>query len=232
MKIDKRSVRSKDTYYYKDLAGKRFGQLTVIERCGTNNSGNVLWKCRCDCGNEKIVAGGKLTSGRATNCGCQTTEIKRRKASKHGITAGGKPRIFNVWNGMKARCYNVNNVSFKNYGARGIRVCSEWLVFENFYKWAMNNGYSDNLELDRIDVNGNYCPENCRFVTRKVNANNKRNNHFIEIDGEIKTFSEWIEILGLCKSTAYRKLKDSESDFVTYAKGKGQVYFINKLLEA
>lgn len=230
MSVDGRKTRDKRTYYYKDLTGDKFGHFTVIERAGTNKYGNALWRCLCDCGKVKILPGGKLTSGRSTNCGCKTTEIKAKIASRHGITSGSKPRTFTIWCGMKARCNNPKNASYKNYGARGIKVCNEWLTFENFHNWAIKNGYSDKLQIDRIDNDGDYEPSNCRFVTVKENMRNKRNNHYIDLHGETKTVSEWIDVLGLSKSYSYKCLNESENSFVEYATGKGQVYFINKFL--
>ena len=158
----------------RDISNQTFGYLTALHIVGTNKWKNKLWLCRCTCGNEKIFPQGKLVQGRATNCGCKTTQLKRKAASKHGITAGGKPRTFIIWCGMKARCNNPKSVSYKSYGARGIEVCDEWMVFENFHKWALANGYEDGLEIDRIDANANYCPSNCRWVTPHFNRTHQR----------------------------------------------------------
>lgn len=124
---------------------------------------------------------------------------------KHGLK---NTRLFSIWSGMKTRCYNSNSPQFKNYGARGIKICDEWLTdFMNFYNWSMSNGYSDNLTLDRIDVNGNYEPNNCRWVTSKVQANNRRTNKLIEYNGEIKTLMEWCEYHGINYKTVRDRLK-------------------------
>lgn len=200
----------------RDLTGKHFGLLTAIEPVGKNKWGNLLWKCKCQCGNEVVIPSEKLVQGRKRDCGCMETENRSRAASKHGITAGGKPRTFIIWNGMKSRCNNPKSISYKNYGARGIRVCDEWMAFINFHNWAIANGYADGLEIDRIDNNGNYCPSNCHWVTRSENRKKTRNTHYITMAGETHNVSEWCEILHISKATAYRYLNE------------GQIYFINK----
>lgn len=116
----------------------------------------------------------------------------------------------NVWRGMKARCFNPKAVSYPNYGARGITVCDEWLSFENFHNWAMANGYADDLQLDRIDNDGNYCPENCRWVTRSMNQRNTSRTHLMTINGKTQCASDWIKELGISKSTFYEALKKGE----------------------
>lgn len=152
-----------------DLTGQRFGSLTVIERDFTKST--TAWKCQCDCGNECVVFSANLTRGHTKSCGCLRL--------KHGQYY---QKIYWVWSSMKKRCYNSNHPTFKNYGARGIKVCDEWKnSFQSFYEWAIKNGYESGLKqgectLDRIDVNGNYEPSNCRWVSMKEQQNNKRNN--------------------------------------------------------
>jgi len=158
----------------KDLSGIRFGRQIAIEPVGKNKYRNILWLCKCDCGNEHVVPSGKLIQGKSKSCGCVRRENSTKMLEKHGITTGGKPRTFIIWNGMKARCFNKKSISFKSYGARGITVCNEWLKFENFHNWAINNGYLDTLEIDRINPDGNYEPDNCRFVTPHYNRTHQR----------------------------------------------------------
>lgn len=213
-----RKHRDPNTYFFRDLKGQKFGHLTVIEQAGRNKHRSILWRCICDCGNEKIYPSGKLISGRATNCGCKTTEIKSMKASKHGITAGVKPRTFTIWNGMKARCLNPKSISYKNYGGRGITICDEWMKFENFHKWAISSGYKDGYEIDRIDNDGNYCPENCHWVTVSENRKKTRNTHYITVDGTTKCVSEWCKLLHVSKSAAYKILKNGDNDFSSFCK--------------
>ena len=181
-----------------ELTGKRFGKLVVIGRAGRDKHYNTRWLCRCDCGNETVVLGGNLTRGASMSCGC---------------TRGGKPthghcgeRIYTNWKQMKKRCSNPNDKYFKDYGGRGINVCKEWDDFDQFYKWAMEHGYSDELTIDRIDNDGDYCPDNCRWATQKEQARNKRNNHLLTYNGETLTMVDWAEIVGIPYNTLERRI--------------------------
>lgn len=120
----------------------------------------------------------------------------------HGLYATNK-RLFSIWQSMKSRCENPNRVKYKDYGGRGIKVCAEWMNAENFVRWALQNGYAEGLQLDRIDNDGNYCPENCRFVTPKENSRNRRNTKSLTINGETRCVSEWCEITGISPFTVY-----------------------------
>lgn len=196
---------------FRNLTGQRFGRLTVIERdCGVIGA-NAYWICKCDCGGYSVVRGSHLTSGRTKSCGCLEKENLKRigKASKHGKR---KERIYSTWCKMKERCCTETSSSYSNYGGRGISVCGEWKNnFQTFYDWAMANGYSDDLTIDRIDVNGNYEPSNCRWVTHKEQANNTRKNRFITHNGETHTLAEWADASGLKYDTFYRRLKEGWS---------------------
>ena len=194
----------------KDLTGKRFGRQIALRPCGKNKYRNVLWLCKCDCGNQHIVSSGKLAQGKSKSCGCYALEIRSKSLEKHGITSGGKPRTFVIWNGMKARCLNPKSTSYPNYGGRGIRICDQWLNFENFHYWAISNGYRDDLEIDRIDNDGNYCPENCRWVTKEFNRSHQSKTRNIEILGVTENLSSLCRDVGMSKRTAYKYLKNGE----------------------
>lgn len=196
--------------------GTRFGRLSVVREVGRNKWRDRLVECRCDCGNTVVVALGKLKSGRTRSCGCLRSEASAERLRKHGITAGGKPRTFTIWSGMKARCLNPKSVSYQNYGGRGIGICPEWMEFRTFHEWAMSNGYADGLQLDRIDNDGDYCPENCRWVTRSQNQRNTRRARLITLNGRTQTATEWIRELGVSRSAFYAALR------------KGQRYFIER----
>lgn len=163
-----------------ELSGRRFGRLLVLGRAGSNEKGNSLWKCRCDCGKETIIVGYSLTGGRSKSCGClhseKLSEENRETKRTHGET---HTRLYTIWRGMRQRCKNRNGKHYPDYGGRGITVCAEWdESYEVFRDWAIFNGYRDDLTIDRINNDGDYCPENCRWVTMSVqNANRRHYKH-------------------------------------------------------
>lgn len=182
-----------------DLTGKRYGRLTVIKRVYKEGDKKTYWMCKCDCGNETVVLASNLKRGHTTSCGCLKIERTKETNSTHGLS---RTRIYHIYKNMKDRTTNDHNIGYKNYGGRSIKICDEWLNdFEKFYNWSMENGYKDGLTIDRINVNGNYEPSNCRWVTMKVQSNNRRNNHNITYNGETHTLSQWSERLGINCST-------------------------------
>lgn len=193
------------------IVGKRFGRLKVIEFSHLKNKSSY-WKCICDCGNEKVVCRGALTSGDTISCGCFHKEHKAEFGFKHGKT---NTKLYGVWSGMVQRCTNPKASNYKRYGGRGIKICDEWRKnFVSFYDWAVTHGYKEGLSLDRIDVNGNYEPVNCRWATLEQQQNNMRNNHFIEYKGVTHTIAEWSRILKVNHETLrYRVTHNDFSDF-------------------
>ena len=160
------------------MIGKRFGRLTVIESGGVSKNRKLMWICRCDCGNTtKPIVGSNLRSGTTKSCGCLRIDISTAEANYNNIQYS---RLYNVWHNMKQRCYYKKYKQFSDYGGRGITVCDEWRTdFSTFKDWAYANGYDENAEygkctLDRIDNDGNYCPENCRWVPMAVQNKNRR----------------------------------------------------------
>lgn len=192
----------------KDLTGQRFGKLIVIERAENyvqpNGQKKTQWHCKCDCGNEIITVGYNLTRGVCTSCGCVRIERLVQMNKTHGKS---NHILFSKWEHMKDRCYNPKDKRYKNYGGRGIKICDEWLnSFESFYEWSLENGYQDGLSIDRIDVNGNYEPNNCRWTTWDVQCNNRTNNVYIEYNGEIKTLKQWCDILNIDYKKAHNRI--------------------------
>jgi hypothetical protein len=121
-------------------------------------------------------------------------------------------KIYNIWRGMRDRTRRKSHPHYKNYGGRGIKVCKEWESFETFYTWAISHGYKEGLSIDRLDNDGDYCPENCKFSTREEQANNKRNNHIITVDGESHNIEQWAKILGVKRSAIAQRIKRKWSD--------------------
>lgn len=182
-------------------SGDRFGRLVVVKETGSLNGYRYI-ECVCDCGN---VINTKLTFliiGTAKSCGC----IKRENVGniKHG---GSRKKLYNVWVSMRQRCNNHKNKNFNHYGGRGILICNDWSEFSKFESWAKNNGYKEGLTLDRIDNNGNYSPENCRWVPMSVQCLNTRYNRVIEFDGKSQTLHEWALDLGIKDCSLNKRLK-------------------------
>lgn len=214
-----------------DLIGQTFGRLTVLDldhkeqkynTKGIKDGFKYFYKCQCICGKQCIVDRNSLRFKRTQSCGCLKSEIWVETRTTHNQS---KTKLYNVWCGIKRRCYNTHQKSYKNYGAKGIIMCCEWLEnFQNFYDWAINNGYKEGLSIDRINPSGNYEPLNCRWIGKKEQACNKTTNVNIEYNGEKHCIAEWARILGIKRETLKTRLNNGwgvEKAFTTPVK-KGE----------
>lgn len=190
----------------KDMTGQRFGRLYVIAFDHLDEvNGLAYWRCICDCGKEVVVRGNCLRTGESRSCGCLARELSSIRNSTHNCR---NTRLYHTWIDMKQRCMNPNQPDYPRWGGRGITVCESWLKsFDNFKEWAIENGYTDTLTIDRIDNDGNYCPENCRWATLEDQANNRRNSKLIEFNGEIHSETQWSRLLGGNRNLVHARLK-------------------------
>ena len=191
-----------------DLVGQKFNHLTVVSFYKVIKN-RRYWNCICDCGNHTLANTRDLRSSDKRSCGCL---VETNHFRKHGKS---NTRLYNIYNKMVQRCCSETNKDFKHYGKRGITVCKEWLDkkdgFDNFYNWAMNNGYSEKLTIDRIDNNAGYSPLNCRWADTITQANNKRSCVNITYNGETKTISEWARTINVNPSLIRSRLKNGWS---------------------
>lgn len=193
-----------------DMIGKRFGRLVVTalsEQRGHRNQ--LMYVCKCDCGNTVIVLGESLRRHRTASCGCLQKERAKEVNKTHG---GSNERLYFVWQGMKNRCTNPNFLEYKNYGGRGIKVCEEWLDYESFKKFMLEKGYDPSAPfgeytIERIDVNGNYEPNNCTIASQKEQVHNMTSNHNLTYKGETKCLSEWAREIGINATTLLNRLQ-------------------------
>lgn len=197
----------------RDLAGQHFGRLTVLHRAPNRKDASgrsrTYWTCQCECGKIFDVLADNLMYGRQVSCGCYKREINHNLKTTHGET---NTRLYGIWLSMKRRCDTPSLVAYPDYGGRGISVCEEWVnSYTAFRDWAMENGYDENLSIDRIDNNGNYCPDNCRWVDCVAQANNRRSNVILEYHGESHNITEWARILGKNPKTLFSRLYSGDS---------------------
>lgn len=184
---------------FQNLSGMKFNKLTILSRAETHNK-HTFWLCQCECGNQKIIDGSALKSGNTQSCGC----LSKSNAEKHGIS---KTRIYRILEGMKSRCYDKNCPRYCYYGGKGVTVCDEWLKSPlKFYEWALNNGYKNNLTIERIDVGGNYSPDNCRWATHREQCNNRTTNRWIEYNSQKYTIAQLSEKYKIPYSTLRARL--------------------------
>ena len=183
-----------------DLTGQRFGRLVVEGFAYMDKNRHSMWNCRCDCGGHNIASIANLRRGNVKSCGC-LRHICYTKT--HGDS---KSRLWYIWRGIKKRTGTATDKDFKNYGGRGIVMCEDWQNFLTFKNWAISHGYCDDLTIDRIDVNGDYCPKNCRWIPMEKQAENKRNNVRYLYNGENLTLSEWARRIGMTSSGLWGRI--------------------------
>lgn len=172
-----------------------------IEESGKHR---VRWTCVCDCGKIVTILSDNLRCERTMSCGCFRSEKSALRNKTHGKST---TKLYGVWCGIKARCFNKNSTAYKDYGGRGIKMCEEWSNhYDLFEKWAIDNGYKEGLSIDRIDNNGDYSPENCRWVTDAAQANNRRSNRIYTINGVTHNLTEWANILGINPKTLFNRV--------------------------
>lgn len=201
-----------------DRTGQKFNMLTVVRRVPSERA---RWECVCDCGNITFVSGSNLVCGAVKSCGCLK---KKGNGGKHHKCY---TRLYHIYAEIKTRCYNPNSQPYSRYGGRGIVMCDEWRnSFESFYEWAIKNGYSDELTVDRIDNNGIYSPENCRWATDVEQANNRRSCIMITREGKTQSLKQWCEELNVSYKTVhvrYRILGWNIEDALTRPIRKGRL---------
>ena len=209
--------------------GVQDSRLTVVSRSNNVGSGRkvkAVWLCRCECGNMIEIRADAIRFT-TLSCGCLQKEVASKNvvsAHNHSKTHGdSKSRLYRIWTSMKTRCYNSNHEAYNLYGGRGITVCDEWRDnYIEFEHWAVNNGYAPNLTIDRIDVDGGYYPDNCRWATPKEQSNNKSNNHAIIVDGICHNVTEWANISGVNRETIYWRIKHGwDAHDAVYKKPRG-----------
>lgn len=181
-----------------DMTGWKYHSLTCIRPAYLTHDRKLYWLFRCDCGNYRILQARAFRTNEYYHaCKECTKKYRINKCKTHGDSY---TRLYKTWSAMIERCNDIKN---KNYGGRGIKVCDEWHEYENFKIWALNNGYSDDLTIDRVDVDGNYEPSNCRWADMEIQSNNKRTNHYITYNGQTKTISQWSKIFNINKNSIY-----------------------------
>lgn len=214
-----------------DLKDKTFGRWTVSSYSHTGKHGRV-WNCMCECGTKGQVTTGSLNSGNSKSCGCYGRDaIAQRNKDNRVYRTTKEWDLKERLRLMIQRCHKEYSDCYHNYGGRGIKVCDEWRDkdngFNSFYKWSLENGYKKELTIDRINNDDDYTPENCRWVTTKKQANNRRSNVYVEVDGETHTIAEWAKIKGLERKTLewrVRKGWEKEKLFIPPRKCKGINY--------
>lgn len=190
-----------------DITGKRYGRLTVVKRWESLPSGHSKWLCVCDCGKTKIVEDSNLKHSDKISCGCWRKELYKENAKYRGESHN---TLYIIWASMIRRCTNPKEQNYKYYGARGIKVCNEWVEDKNGYftfkNWALLNGWEEGLSIERVNVNGDYCPENCIWIPFSEQCKNKRTTHWITYKGKTMCLTDWANEYNINRYTLYCRL--------------------------
>ena len=201
------SQRERKDWKRLDVSGERYGRLVAI--CRIDGNSLSMWRCKCDCGREVVVQLSSLRTGNTRSCGCLFIEMATSRVKKHGLACvdGKKTRLFGIWMRMRQRCRDANSWDYKNYGGRGISVCDAWADFPAFHEWSMQNGYDDKKSIERIDNNGSYSPENCKWIPVSEQARNTRRTRNIIHNGSKKTLQQWSDSTGMSPSLITYRIK-------------------------
>lgn len=188
-----------------DISGQRFGMATVMKLDHITERYRLYWLCKCDCGKEFIMRGDLIKAHKYLNCGCYNLEKRRERQITHGYA---NTKLYHILYGMRQRCNNPNDSEYFRYGGRGIEICDEWNNNnETFLKWAIENGYKEGLSIERIDVNGNYCPENCKWIPLSEQCNNTRRTIRLKYGNKELNINQWARELGINKNTFWRYVR-------------------------
>jgi len=198
-----------------DMIGQAYGRLTVLSIANLGD-GKRRVACKCECGKEVIVLVSSLRQGRTRSCGCLRSELVSAKFSKHRES---RHRLYKIWLGMKGRCENPNIKSFQNHGAAGVAVCAEWQDYNLFSTWARDHGYDDRLTIERIDPAGIYCPDNCTWIPKSLQARNTRKTTKYTINGQTKSLLIWCEVFQVPLDRAHKRIYSGHDPFTV-----GEVY--------
>lgn len=193
-------------YNSEEWVGKKFGKLTVIgfeRHISKSGEKSWRWKVKCECGTEKTMEPWSVLSGRYVSCGCVRLSVGKKNKT-HGEA---KTRLYMIWGRMNERCSSTDE-RYKRYQGRGIEVCEEWKKYETFAAWAYSNGYEDGLSIERVDNDGNYCPENCKWIKRGLQARNRNTTFWVEYDGRKMSLAEACELAGMPYKTVFARIKD------------------------
>lgn len=190
----------------KDLKGKKFHRLTVLERTNNSKSNQTQWICKCDCGKVVTVRSPSLLNGHTKSCGCFSNEVRKVNTDQttHGLS---NTRLHRIWCQMRQRCYDPKNKIYKYYGGKGIKICADWMEFKPFYDWAMVHGYADDLSIDRINCNGDYEPSNCRWADKYTQMNNMTTNDYYIFEGQKLTITQIARKVGITETTLRQRVR-------------------------